>query len=80
MGGLHPDWNIEHYEALFKAVKEKYPHIHIKSLTAVEIKHISKLSNLSFLQTLSRLKKAGLGSLPGGGAEILDDDVRERSA
>mgnify|MGYP001467126429 CR=1 FL=1 len=77
VGGLHPDWNIEHYETLFKAVKEKHPHIHIKSLTAVEIKHISKLSNLSFLQTLSRLKKAGLGSLPGGGAEILDDDVRE---
>tara|TARA_B100001996_G_scaffold182713_2_gene139618 strand:+ start:1887 stop:3101 length:1215 start_codon:yes stop_codon:yes gene_type:complete len=77
VGGLHPDWDIGHYEKLFKAVREQYPHIHIKSLTAVEIKHISKLSNLSFLQTLSRLKEAGLGSLPGGGAEILDDDVRE---
>lgn len=77
VGGLHPDWGVEHYEQLFNAVREKFPSIHIKSLTAVEIKHLAKTSNLSIKNTLSRLKNAGLGSLPGGGAEILDDEVRE---
>lgn len=77
VGGLHPEWDIEHYESLFKATKQRFPHIHIKALTAVEIKHIAKLSNLSIETTLQRLKDAGLGSLPGGGAEILDDDVRK---
>lgn len=76
VGGLHPDWGVEHYEALFRATRSKFPHITIKALTAVEIKHLSQLSNLTYTETLTKLKDAGLGSLPGGGAEILDDDVR----
>ena len=76
VGGLHPDWDVEHYESLFKASRQRFPHIAIKALTAVEIKHLSQLSNISFKETLQRLKDAGLGSLPGGGAEILDDGVR----
>ncbi|MCP2505366.1 MAG: CofH family radical SAM protein, partial [Candidatus Poseidoniaceae archaeon] len=76
VGGLHPDWDVEHYESLFKASRLRFPHIAIKALTAVEIKHLSQLSNISFKETLQRLKNAGLGSLPGGGAEILDDSVR----
>ena len=76
VGGLHPDWDVDHYESLFKATKERFPHVAIKALTAVEIKHLSQLSNISFTETLLRLKNAGLGSLPGGGAEILDDEVR----
>lgn len=76
VGGLHPDWGIEHYEALFSATRERFPHIAIKALTAVEIKHLSKLSDLPYSVVLNRLKDAGLGSLPGGGAEILDDAVR----
>ena len=76
VGGLHPDWGIEHYEALFSATRERFPHIAIKALTAVEIKHLSKLSDLPYSAVLKRLKDAGLGSLPGGGAEILDDAVR----
>ena len=76
VGGLHPEWDISHYCKLFTRVKEEFPHIHIKALTAVEIKHIAKLSNISIHETLSRLMQSGLGSLPGGGAEILDDDVR----
>jgi aminodeoxyfutalosine synthase len=76
VGGLHPDWGVEHYESLFRASKKRFPHIAIKALTAVEIKHLSQLSNISFNETLLRLKNAGLGSLPGGGAEILDDEVR----
>ena len=76
VGGLHPDWGVEHYESLFQATKEAFPHITIKALTAVEIKHLSQVSNITYEATLMRLKQAGLGSLPGGGAEILDDDVR----
>ena len=68
VGGLHPSWTIEHYEALYSTTKEKFPHIHIKSLTAVEIKHLANRSNLSVDQTLSRLKASGLDSIPGGGA------------
>jgi aminodeoxyfutalosine synthase len=76
VGGLHPDWGVEHYENLFRATRKAFPHITIKALTAVEIKHLSQLSNTTYSETLTRLKEAGLGSLPGGGAEILDDDVR----
>ncbi len=76
VGGLHPEWDVGHYSKLFAAVKKEFPSIHIKALTAVEIKHISKLSNMSFKATLQRLLDSGLNSLPGGGAEILDDDVR----
>ena len=76
VGGLHPDWGVEHYVELFKASRERFPHVSIKALTAVEIKHLSQLSNMSYKDTLQRLRDAGLGSLPGGGAEILDDDVR----
>lgn len=77
VGGLHPDWDVEYYCELFTQVKEEFPHIHIKALTAVEIKHIAGLSNCSIEQVLQQLKDSGLGSLPGGGAEILDDSVRE---
>ena len=76
VGGLHPEWTVEHYCDLFKEISAQHPHISIKALTAVEIKHLAQLSNLSIESTLRRLKNAGLTSLPGGGAEILDDEVR----
>jgi len=78
VGGLHPQWTIEHYANLFQSIKTRFPDIHIKSLTAVEIKHISMRSGLNVRETLEALKEAGLGSLPGGGAEILVDSVRDR--
>ena len=77
VGGLHPDWDVEHYETLIRAAKQHFPDIAIKALTAVEIKHLSQQSDISFKETLQRLKSAGLDSLPGGGAEILNDDVRQ---
>ena len=77
VGGLHPEWDVSYYENLISSAKRKYPNISIKALTAVEIKHLSNQSNTSFSETLIRLKNAGLDSLPGGGAEILNDDVRE---
>ena len=76
VGGLHPDWTVDHYVDLFKAVKEQYPHVSIKALTAVEIKHLGQRSSISTKEVLQQLKDAGLTSMPGGGAEILDDDVR----
>jgi len=77
VGGLHPDWGVEHYEELYLATKTEFPHIHIKSLTAVEVQHIATISNISITATLDRLREAGLDSLPGGGAEILNDDIRD---
>ena len=77
VGGLHPVWDITHYEDLYRSAKTKFPHIHIKSLTAVEIKHLSKRSNLTVKETLQRLKNSGLDSIPGGGAEILVAKIRD---
>ncbi len=77
VGGLHPDWRIDHYENLFRTTKEEFPEISIKALTAVEIKHLAEISDLTIKETLTRLKSAGLDSLPGGGAEILVDRVRD---
>ena len=76
VGGLHPEWTVEHYEAMFEQTRTSYPHVSIKALTAVEIKHLAQQSSISTKTVLQRLKDAGLTSLPGGGAEILDDDVR----
>lgn len=77
VGGLHPDWDIEHYQEMFKAFKIQYPNISLKALTAVEIKHLAEISNLSITETISRLKNSGLNSIPGGGAEILVDEIRD---
>ena len=78
VGGLHPDWDVDFYENLISSAKAKFPEISIKALTAVEIKHLSNQSNITITETLTRLKNAGLDSLPGGGAEILNDEVREK--
>jgi len=77
VGGLHPEWDVKHYQNLFSATRERYPHISIKALTAVEIKHIADVSSLSIIDTLSILRDSGLGSIPGGGAEILVDNIRD---
>ncbi len=78
-GGLHPQLDITYFEDLFRSIKERFP-ITIHSLSAPEIVHISRVSGLGVAETLGRLKAAGLDSLPGGGAEILVDRVREQVA
>jgi cyclic dehypoxanthinyl futalosine synthase len=78
-GGLHPDLDIGFFEDLFRSIKERFG-ITIHSLSAPEIVHIAKVSGISVSDTLARLKAAGLDSLPGGGAEILVDRVREQVA
>jgi cyclic dehypoxanthinyl futalosine synthase len=75
-GGHHPDLGIEFYEKLFKELKQNFPDIKLHALGPPEIAHISKLSKLSHTEVLTRLKSAGLDSLPGAGAEILNDRVR----
>ena len=78
VGGLHPDWDIDHYSDIYRLTKQRFPEISIKSLTAVEVKHIASRSGLGVLETLTILRDSGLDSLPGGGAEILVDTIRDR--
>jgi cyclic dehypoxanthinyl futalosine synthase len=79
-GGLHPDLGIEWYEDLFRWMKAGWPMINLHALSPEEIWHIARTSELSLDETIGRLVAAGLDSIPGGGAEILHDDVRRRIA
>ena len=76
VGGLHPDWSFEDYLNIVSIIKKNFPNMHIKAFTAVEIDYFSKLSGLSYEEVLKKLKEVGLGSLPGGGAEIFSPEVR----
>lgn len=78
VSALNPDWNLESYIILLKECRRILPDTHIQALTAVEIDYIAKISNLSIRETLKKLKDAGLGSIPGGGAEVFSPQVRER--
>lgn len=75
-GGLNPDLRLDFYVNMFRNIKDKFPNIQIHSLSATEINYISKLEKIPVRDVLSILKDAGLDSLPGGGAEILSDEVR----
>jgi cyclic dehypoxanthinyl futalosine synthase len=79
-GGLHPDLKIDYYENLLLSVKRRYPRVHLHCFSAPEILNVAEVSRLSLRETLLRLMDAGLDSIPGGGAEILDDEVRQRIA
>jgi len=78
VGGLHPNLPFEFYLEMLKTVKAVSPALHVKAFTAVEIDYLARISGLSVQETLARLKEAGLGSLPGGGAEILAAEVRRK--
>ena len=75
-GGHHPDLGLEYYCGLFKELKSLYPNLKLHALGPPEIAHICKLEGLSHTEVLRQLKEAGLDSLPGAGAEILNDRVR----
>jgi cyclic dehypoxanthinyl futalosine synthase len=77
-GGLHPDLRIEYYENLLRSLKERFPQVHLHCFSAPEILCIAEVSDLSVRDTIARLMAAGLDSIPGGGAEILDDEIRAR--
>ncbi|MFB3827113.1 MAG: cyclic dehypoxanthinyl futalosine synthase [Bryobacteraceae bacterium] len=76
-GGLHPDLKIEWFEDLFRSIKQRF-RIHLHCLSSPEVLNIAEVSGLPLRDTIARLMDAGLDSIPGGGAEILDDDVRRR--
>jgi cyclic dehypoxanthinyl futalosine synthase len=77
-GGLHPDFGIEWYEDLLRTLHAKYPDFQLHCFSPPEIHNIHLISGLDYETIMSRLKDAGLNSLPGGGGEILDDEVRSR--
>ncbi|BCB95371.1 aminodeoxyfutalosine synthase [Dissulfurispira thermophila] len=78
VGGLHPDWHFEYYLDMLSSIKKEFPHIAIKAFTAVEVDYMSKISGLSLEETLIALKKNGLDLMPGGGAEIFSEGVRNK--
>ena len=77
-GGLHPDFNIEWYEDLLRTLHAQYPTFQLHCFSPPEIHNIHLISGLDYETIMRRLKDAGLNSLPGGGGEILDDEVRKR--
>jgi len=79
-GGLHPDLKIDWHEKMLSGIKQRFPRIHLHCYSASEILAIAEYSALSVRDTIARLRDSGLDSIPGGGAEILDDEVRHRIA
>lgn len=76
VGGLHPDLPLEYFLDLVRGLKERFPQVHIKAFTMVEVAFLARRAKLSIEETLIRLREAGVDSLPGGGAEIFADRVR----
>ena len=77
VGGLHPWLKFDYYLRILRGIRDACPVLHIKAFTAVEIVHLSRIAGLSVRDVLLALKDAGLGSMPGGGAEIFDDRVHD---
>jgi cyclic dehypoxanthinyl futalosine synthase len=76
-GGLHPKFKLEWYEELLRDIKTAYPDVNVHGFSPPELHHFTKVNNLPIREVLVRLREAGLGSIPGGGAEILVDRVRD---
>ena len=77
VGGLHPWLKFDYYLDMMRGIRSECPELHIKAFTAIEIVHFTRIAKLSVREVLTELKAAGLGSLPGGGAEIFDDRVHD---
>src|SRR5690348_5775668 len=76
VGGLHPDLPFQYFLDLISGLKKRFPQVHLKAFTMVEVAYLAKRAKLSIRETLEQLKAAGVDSLPGGGAEIFADRVR----
>ena len=76
VGGLHPDLPFQYFLDLVSGLKQRFPQVHLKAFTMVEVAYLAKRAKLTIRQTLEQLKAAGVDSLPGGGAEIFADRVR----
>jgi aminodeoxyfutalosine synthase len=77
VGGLHPDLSLDWYLEMLRGLRERFPETHLKAFTAIEVGWFAKREKLSIEEVLARLRDAGLGSLPGGGAEIFHPEVRK---
>jgi aminodeoxyfutalosine synthase len=77
VGGLHPWLKFDYYLDMLRGIRKQCPQLHIKAFTAIEIIHFSRIARMSVREVLIALREAGLGSLPGGGAEIFDDRVHD---
>lgn len=78
VGGLHPDYEYSYYPRLLTTLREHYPKIHLKAFTASEIDHFAKMANKSIEWVLEDLREHGLGSMPGGGAEVLVERIHKK--
>ena len=76
VGGLHPKLPLSYYTDMIRGLKQRFPHIHVKALTAVEIAHLARIEKCSVREVLVAMREAGLTSLPGGGAEVFSTAVR----
>jgi aminodeoxyfutalosine synthase len=76
VGGLHPDLPLEYFLDLASGLKQRFPKVHIKAFTMVEVAYLARRAKLTIPQTLAKMKEAGVDSLPGGGAEIFSDRIR----
>ncbi|HVT82367.1 MAG TPA: aminofutalosine synthase MqnE [Phycisphaerae bacterium] len=77
VGGLHPWLPFDWYLQMLRGLRTRFPKLHLKAFTAIEINHFTKISKLSTREVLIALHEAGLGSMPGGGAEVFDDRVHD---
>jgi cyclic dehypoxanthinyl futalosine synthase len=77
-GGVHPDLRLDYYEGLLRGLKERFPQIHLHAFSVPEIWFLAKVEKRPLSKIISRLMAAGLDSIPGGGAEILEDETRRR--
>lgn len=78
VGGVHPKWDIDYYGRIIQSIKKHLPRVHVKAFSAIELEYVIKKANLSYRQGMKKLKEYGLDSIPGGGAEIFDQQVREK--
>jgi aminodeoxyfutalosine synthase len=76
VGGLHPELTLDWFCEMIRGLKERYPQVHLKAFTMVEIAYLAKRGKISIRETLQKLKEAGVDSMPGGGAEIFSERVR----
>jgi aminodeoxyfutalosine synthase len=76
VGGLHPELTLDWYCAMIRGLKERFPQVHLKAFTMVEVAYLARRTKISIRETLEKLRDAGVDSLPGGGAEIFSERVR----
>ncbi len=76
VGGLHPELSLDWFEEMLRGLKQRFPQVHLKAFTMVEIAFLARRAKISIRETLERLRDAGMDSLPGGGAEIFSEPVR----